>query len=204
MRVALLEVCRRPEIPKTSTEAIVLSRVFKDIGIDFDLYSNDRYWYRRKSAGKVVSMELIATLAANPLIDVLHFAMHGNESGLILSWSGPLDERDPETILGPRNITEGPRLGGKLIVSGACQSAHLADEFIAAGARAVIAPSIDVPWMNLGAFFKCFYAHLFSGLEAAKCLELAKLPFAELASYRLITAAARLHQANGHRRPERH
>lgn len=190
MRVALLEVCRRPEIPKASTEAIVLSRVFKDIGIDFDLYSNDQYWSRRKRAGKVVSMEQIATLAANPLIDVLHFAMHGNEEGLILSWSGPLDDRAPETILGPRDITEGPRFGGKLIVSGACQSAHLSDEFIAAGARAVVAPSIEVPWMNLGSFFKSFYAHMVGGLDAAKSLELAKSPFPELGSYLLINAAA--------------
>lgn len=188
--MALLEVCRRPEIPKASTEAIVLSQAFREIGIDFDLYSNDRYWSRRKMAGKVISMELIATLAANPLIDVLHFATHGNEGGLILSWSGPLDDRAPETILGPRDITEGPRLGGKLIVSGACQSAHLADEFIAAGARAVVAPSIEIPWMNLGAFFKSFYAHLFGGLNASKSLELAKAPFPELESYRLIDAAA--------------
>lgn len=204
MRVALLEVCRRPEIAKVSTEGIVLSRAFEDIGIECELYSNDQYWSRRKKAGTIVSMELIAKLAEDPLIDVIHFAMHGNDRGLILSWSGPLDDRAPGTTLGPRDITEGPRLGGKLIVSGACHSAHLADELIAAGAKAVVAPSIDVPWMNLGAFFKSFYARLFSGLEAAKSLELAKAPFAELTNYRLITAAAWPYQAKGHRRPGRH
>jgi len=190
LRVALLEVCRRPEIPKDSTEAIVLSRVFKDIGVDFDLYSNDQYWSRRKRAGKVVSLELIATLSVDQSIDVIHFATHGNKEGLILSWSGPLEDRAPEAILGPRDITAGSRLGGKLIVSGACQSAHLADEFMAAGARAVVAPSIDVPWMNLGAFFKCFYSHLAGGLAAAQSLELAKAPFSELESYRLIDQTA--------------
>lgn len=186
MKVALLEVCRRPEIPKVSTEAIVLNRAFEDIGIDFDLYSNDQYWTKRRKAGQVVSMEIIAILARDPLIDVIHFAMHGSESGLILSWSGSINERAPERILGPLEIMEGPRLGGKLIVSGACQSAHLADEFIAAGARAVVAPSIDVPWMNLGAFFKSFYSHLFGGLDAIQSLELAKTPFPELESYRLV------------------
>ena len=99
MKVALFEVCRRPEILKPNTEAILLSECFKNLGIRFDLYTNDGYWEGRLKAGAVVDKDLIQKVLINSGIDVVHFAVHGGPSGLILRWGGPIDQRVEVDVL---------------------------------------------------------------------------------------------------------
>ena len=67
-----------------------------------------------------------------------------------------------------------PEWRGKLIVSGACQSAHIADDFLAAGVRGVVAPASTIPWDDLGAFFVEFYNALREGMDVASSLGHAK------------------------------
>ncbi len=52
-----------------------------------------------------------------------------------------------------------------MIVSGACKSAYIAQAFLDAGAKGVIAPSKEIAWENLGAFFSVFYTAL--GMDAS-------------------------------------
>ncbi|HBB32213.1 MAG TPA: hypothetical protein DDZ80_27595 [Cyanobacteria bacterium UBA8803] len=44
---------------------------------------------------------------------------------------------------------------GKLIVSGACASAQFANDFLAAGAEALVAPISEIPWSHVQ-LLSCF------------------------------------------------
>jgi hypothetical protein len=57
--VVIFEVCRRPEINKANNEALVLSRCFAKLGVEFELYTNDQIWADRPKAGFVVDRDLI-------------------------------------------------------------------------------------------------------------------------------------------------
>jgi hypothetical protein len=48
---------------------------------------------------------------------------------------------------------------GKLVVSGACGSASLADDFLVARAKAFVAPLFEIQWKNLGLFLSHFTQH---------------------------------------------
>lgn len=47
MKVLVLEACRSPEVNKSLTESLVLSQLFNENGINYELYSNDGIWENR-------------------------------------------------------------------------------------------------------------------------------------------------------------
>ncbi len=185
MKVAIFEVCRRPEVGKPNTEAMILSQSFTSLGVAYDLYTNDAFWTDRPKAGSIVDRELIREKMSDPGITVAHFAVHGDATGLVLKWSGPIDAREAVDVLTDPEIRAMEEFHDKLVVSGACVSAGLADAFLAAGARAVVAPRVDILWKNLGRFFQLFYASLKAGLSPAVALAAAVSAYPELSSYRV-------------------
>jgi len=185
MKVAIFEVCRRPEVSKPNTEAIVLSRCFSDLGVEFELYTNDGIWAERPKAGSIVDRNLIKNRLSDSDIDVAHFAVHGSPEGLVLNWSGPCHNRIAADILTGPEIRAMEEFRGKLVVSGACGSASLASDFLSTGASAFVAPQVEIPWKNLGIFFQAFYAALQAGSTAEVALRSAILDNPELTSYRV-------------------
>lgn len=188
MRIAIFEVCRSPEVAKRDTEGQVLRAGLQVAGLAHVLLSNDQCWRGVPGVLPWTGLADLYSALHGPCFDVLHFATHGTEEGLVVSWQGPLGERRPHTVLTPTLVREHLRLDGQLVVSGACQSAHMADDFLAAGASAVVAPGEEVPWANLGAFFLGFYQGLAAGLAPRTAMSEAKQPYPELASYRCYPA----------------
>jgi hypothetical protein len=184
MKVTIFEVCRRPEVPKQDTEGQVLRAALARLGIAHDLHSNDGIWAGVPGVARRPGIAAVARAAADPHVGVLHFATHGTAEGLVMAWSGPIDARVPRVLLTPAKVRRTLRLAGRLVVSGACQSAHMADDFLHSGARGVIAPEREIPWARLGAFFTALYRNLASGQPPAAALAQARGGFAELASYR--------------------
>lgn len=177
MNITIFEACRSPEINKGVTEGIMLSRLFKQLGWDFVLYSNDGVWPDRLA----INRELIKRRLAQPSTDIIHLAMHGSEQGLALQWSeqGPPPTRKVVDLLPVDEIGQIPGWQNKLIISGACKSAHIAKAFLDAGARGVIAPDVEIPWLHLGEFFQVFYHALGDGLTPCDALESAIKVFPE-------------------------
>lgn len=188
MRIAIFEVCRSPEVAKLNTEGQVLRAGLQAAGVAHVLRSNDHCWRGVQGVRPWAGPAAIYSAAHGQRFDAIHFATHGTEEGLVLSWNGPLGARVPRTVLTPALVRERLRLRGQLVVSGACQSAHMADDFLAAGASAVVAPTVEVPWANLGAFFLAFYRGLAAGRTPRGATNAAKQPYPELASYRCYTA----------------
>ena len=155
MKVLILEACRSPEVKKGLTESLALSQIFRDNGIEYELYSNDCIWENRVNLDE----SLIRNRLKQNSIDIVHLALHGSDRGLILKWSNSSDirERVPLSILSSSDIREIEEFRGTLVVSGACASAQFANDFLAAGARAVVAPLVEIPWLKLGLFFRSFY-----------------------------------------------
>ena len=182
MKVTILEVCRSPEIQKV-TEPVVLSRFFTEMGITYELYSNDHIWPNPVTISKSFIEECLRK--SEP--DIIHLAMHGDDYSFILKWSGAEDfrARIPQDILTGPQILKMSGWRGRLIVSGACNSSKLAPFFLKAGATAVIAPEFPVSWPNLGLFFCLFYEALFSGKEIAEALTLALVKFPEYRCYQV-------------------
>ncbi len=185
MKVAIFEVCRRPEVPKANTEAQVLSQCFARMGVEFALHSNDAIWADHPNRISPTDREQIRTVMRDPQVTVTHFATHGDATGLILQWGGPIGERVPTDVLSGPEIRTMDVFRDKIVVSGACGSAHLASDFLAAGAAAFIAPDVEIPWKNLGVLFEAFYASLRTGLSAERALASAVVGHDELASYRV-------------------
>jgi hypothetical protein len=185
MKVALFEVCRRPEVFKPNSEAIVLSACFESLGIDLALYSNDAYWTDRPKAGSVIDKEIIGRCLEDPDLSVVHFAVHGSATALILGWEGDLGQRVEANLLTGPQIRAMSGFRNRLIVSGACGSGGLADDFLSAGADALLAPDLAVPWRNLGAFFRLFYGSIKAGTTPQVALESARSGYPEFGSYRI-------------------
>ena len=181
MKIVIFEVCRSPEIKKI-TEPVILSQFFQEQGIDYELYSNDQIW----SSPAIVNKGLISTCLAKAMFDIVHLAVHGDKNSLILKWSTDkeIGLRVPEDILTGSEILNMPEWRDKIIVSGACNSSHLAPFFLGAGAKAVIAPPIPVDWPNLGPFFCVFYAGLMQGQMLERVLNTAISKFPEYACYK--------------------
>ena len=188
MHIGIFEVCRSPEVPKWDTEGQVLRAGLQAAGLAHVLHSNDHCWRGVPGVRQRPGLAAICAAAGAQRFDALHFATHGTEAGLVLAWRGAPGQRVPHTVLTPALVRERLRLHGQLVVSGACQSAHLADDFLAAGAAAVVAPSVEVPWANLGAFFLAFYQGLAAGRTPRGALNAARRPYPELASYRCYSA----------------
>lgn len=188
MRIAIVEVCRSPEVQKWDTEGQVLHAGLQATGLAHVLCSNDHVWRGVAGVRRWPGPAGLFRLMNNPRLGCFHLATHGTPDGLVLSWTGALGQRVPRTVLTPALVRERLRLQGQLVVSGACQSAHMADDFLAAGAGAVVAPRDEVPWANLGAFFLAFYAALAAGQPPHTALDEAKKPYPELASYRCFAA----------------
>jgi hypothetical protein len=185
MKVLLFEVCSRPEILKPNTEAMVLSQCFANLGIEFELYSNDGFWTDRPKAGATINRDLIQHRLGDSSIDVVHFAVHGTRMGMILKWGGPINKRFAVDVLAAPEIRAMGEFHNKLVVSGACSSAWLANDFLCAGATAVVAPEAAIPWKNLGIFFQSFYSLLKAGSAVKVALASAISGHPELASYQV-------------------
>ena len=99
MKIVLFEVCRRPEVLKPNTEAIVLTECFANLGIEFELYTNDGFWADRPKAGSTVDREVIRKCLGDPSVDIVHFAVHGGPTGLVLNWSGSINDRVRRDVL---------------------------------------------------------------------------------------------------------
>lgn len=184
MRIAIFEVCRSPEVVKWDTEGQVLRAGLQAAGLAQVLHSNDHCWRGVPGVRQRVGLAAICRAANGSRHDCLHFATHGTEAGLVLAWRGAPGARVPRTVLTPSLVRERLRMDGQLVVSGACQSAHLADDFLAVGASAVVAPLVEVPWAHLGGFFLGFYLGLAAGRTPRSAMNTAKRPYPELASYR--------------------
>jgi CHAT domain-containing protein len=180
MKITIFEVCRSPEVQKV-TEPVVLSRFFSEQGISYELYSNDGIWPERVRLDKAFIQQRLA----NPEIEIVHLAMHGDDYSFILRWSQgePARARVPEDVLTGPDIRRMAEWQGKLVVSGACSTARLAHFFLGAGATAVVAPEQPVPWPNLGQFFCLFYQALFSGQPPDSALRQAVEQFPEYGCY---------------------
>jgi hypothetical protein len=155
MKVLILEACRSPEIDKGLTEPLILSKLFTNNNIEYELYSNDGIWTNQVQ----IDEALIRNRLKESSINIVHFAVHGGVQGLILKWSNDayVGHRVPVSFLTGSGIRLIEEFQGKLIVSGACASAQFADDFLAAGADAVVAPLTEISWSKLGLFFKIFY-----------------------------------------------
>jgi hypothetical protein len=105
----------------------------------------------------------------------------------VLRWSRApsVGARVPVELLTASDIRSMAGLGGRLVVSGACSSARLAEDFLAAGATAFVAPLTDVPWARIGPFFKSFYLTYRSSTEPRSAIEAATREFPEYRSYRV-------------------
>jgi hypothetical protein len=184
MKVIVFEVCRSPEIAKM-TEAFILSKIFSQKGIDYEIYSNDGIWLSKT----IIDKYFIKSCLANYDIKIAHLALHGDNSGLILKWSSTkrIKDRIPVLRLTGNDIKAIKEWNKKLIVSGACSSAKFAKYFLYAGAEAVIAPSTPIDWTNLADFFGLFYAMLFSGQKASQCLDTAIIKYPEFESFNLFS-----------------
>jgi len=180
MKIIIFEVCRSPEIKK-ETEALILSNLFKQENIEYEVYSNDGIWLNRK----VLDKDLIRQYLKQSDTEIVHLAMHGDNNGLVLKWSNAQDIKDrvAEDVLTGFDIKRIAEWHGKLLVTGACSSAKLAKFFLDAGAIGVIAPSTPIPWLNLGRFFQVFYKELFSKQPTRSALALAIAQFPEFKSY---------------------
>jgi len=183
MKVLILEACRSPEIIKGNTEASVLSKDFARDGIPFEIYSNDGIW----ESCVEISRSLLSELLRNPVVSIVHLAVHGGEEGLVLRWSkdAAIRDRMPPEILTPSDIRSMREWNEKMVVSGACSSASLAPDFLAAGATAVVAPAIEVPWSRIGLFFRSFYLVYRRSAEPEGALAEAVLQYPEYRSYRV-------------------
>jgi hypothetical protein len=183
MRVVIFEACRSPEIQKPDTEGIVLSKVFTDEKLDYTLFSNDGIWPDRC----VINKALIEQESNKPDVAVVHLAMHGFDHGLALRWSvgEGIYQKVVEDLLAPDEIAGMTGWNQKLIVSGACSSLHFADAFLKAGAIAVVAPAVEIPWDQLGAFFRVLYRGLFAGQSGKTALAAAKGEFPKYSSFSL-------------------
>ena len=185
MKVALFEVCRRPDVLKPDTEAQVLSECLAHLRIAFELYTNDGFWADRPKAGSVLDRDRIRQCLDDPHIDIVHFAVHGGPTGLVLKWKGPLSRRVAADVLTGAEIRRMREFRNRLVVSGACGSAGLAEDFLAAGAAAFVAPDVEIPWKDLGILFQAFYAALKRGATAKRALGSAVAKHPELSSYRV-------------------
>ena len=183
VKILILESCRSPEIQKPDTEPIILSKVFEAEGINYELYSNDYIWQTRiKLDQKKINTKL---LEFNP--GIVHLAVHGCSRGLVLTWSNEPDigNRKAIDILTPQKIRLMTAFQGRLIASGACESAQLADDFKFAGAKAVVAPSAPVPWARIGLFFQQFYKSYFKSQNVQYSLTVAIKEYPEYNSYQV-------------------
>lgn len=183
MKVLILEACRSPEINKGLTEPSVLSQFFKSNDIDYELYSNDGIWTKRVHLDET----LIRNCLKDPSIEIVHLAVHGESQGLILKWSDApyIGNRVPLSFLSGSAIRSIEEFQGKLIVSGACSSAQFANDFLAAGARAVVAPVAEIPWSEIGLFFKSFYLSYCLSASAQDALSKAVKDFPQYGCYRI-------------------
>jgi hypothetical protein len=190
MKVAVFEVCRRPEVPKANSEAKILHDCFLQLGINFDLYTNDGFLGDYPKTGENIDREIIAAALSDPQIDVVHFAVHGQPGvGLVLKWSGPIGQREVANTLTGAEIRQMSISQNKLVVSGACESSSLAQDFIFAGAKAYVSPRFEIPWAYLVLMFQTFYAALQSGATTEAALAQAVANYPELASYEVHSSA---------------
>jgi hypothetical protein len=83
MKVTILEVCRSPEIKKV-TEPVVLSQFFAEMGIAYEIYSNDRIWPNLVT----ISKNFIEESLRKSEPEIIHLTMHGDDYSFILKWSG--------------------------------------------------------------------------------------------------------------------
>ena len=182
-KIVLLEICRTPEDTEKQTETRILHRCFTDMGIEHQVYSNDSIWPDPIQLDK----HTVSRLLDDTNIRIVHLAVHGNDQGLVIRWSSHerIEDRVPEITMSATEILTMPAWAGKLVVSGACASATLADVFRQAGAAAMVAPTAEVSSYNLGWFFEIFYKGLLSGHRVKQALDSAVAIYPQYSCYRV-------------------
>lgn len=165
--VLMLEARRSPAHVDAPTEAPALEALWKRADLRFRIVSNDV-----RFQGALTSQAYLDALRGN-WSRVVHLAMHGDAASLVTRWSeeADVDQRQPIDYITPSDLRR-LALGGALVVSGACSSGSdtLVQAFLAAGARAYMAPEKEVPWASLVQFFAAFYDALAEGKTMAVAL----------------------------------
>jgi len=177
MKVIFLEVCRNPEINK-STDTRVVSEYLKSKSIEFDIYSNDGIWPNRTALSRTV----IASALERPGVKLVHLSAHGDQDGIVLTWTNAekIRDRHPEIILTGRDIAAMPQWKDKIVVTASSTTTALVDDFLKAGALAVVSPDRTISWKHVNSFFESFYEGVASRLPIGKALAASVSKFPEL------------------------
>ncbi|TAF54363.1 MAG: CHAT domain-containing protein [Oscillatoriales cyanobacterium] len=178
MKVLFIEVCRNPEIEK-STDTRVVSDYLKTKGIDYKVFSNDGIWPQKTKLTRAV----LASSLNQPGANLVHLSSHGDENGLVLQWTEAPQIRDrrPNLILSPTEIATMSEWSGKLVVTASSTTTVLADKFLQAGALGVVSPDRTISWRHVNSFLEEFYEGLASRKPLGQALSQSSAKYPELA-----------------------
>jgi hypothetical protein len=178
MKVLFIEVCRNPEIEK-STDTRVVSDYLKAKGIDYKVFSNDGIWPQKTKLTRAV----LASSLSQPGANLVHLSSHGDENGLVLQWTDAPQIRDrrPNLILSPTEIATMSEWSGKLVVTASSTTTVLADKFLQAGALGVVSPDRTISWRNVNPFLEEFYEGLASRKPLGQALSQSSAKYPDLA-----------------------
>ncbi|NJN62507.1 MAG: CHAT domain-containing protein [Coleofasciculaceae cyanobacterium RL_1_1] len=177
MKVLFIEVCRNPEIEK-STDTRVISDHLKTQGIDCKVFSNDGIWPQKTKLTRTV----LASSLKQPGANIVHLSSHGDENGLVLQWTEAPQIRDrrPNLILSPTEIATMPEWAGKLVVTASSTTTALVDQFLQAGALGVVSPDRTISWRNVNPFLELFYEGLSSRKSLGQALSQSSAKYPDL------------------------
>lgn len=177
MKVLFIEVCRNPEIEK-STDTRVISDHLKTKGIDYKIFSNDGIWPQKTRLTRTV----LASSLNQPGANLVHLSSHGDENGLVLQWTDAPQIRDrrPNLILSPVEIATMPEWSGKLVVTASSTTTVLVDKFLQAGALGVVSPDRTISWRNVNPFLEEFYEGLASRKTLGQALSQSSAKYPDL------------------------
>jgi len=177
MKVIFIEVCRNPEIDK-STDTRIVSEYLKTQGIDYKVFSNDGCWPQKTT----FTQTTLASSLQLPGANLVHLSSHGDEDGLVLQWSKAekIRDRRPQLILKASEISTMRGWSGKVIVTASSTTTALADRFLEAGALGVVSPDRTISWRHINSFFQEFYQALANRQPLGRALAQAGDKYPEL------------------------
>jgi hypothetical protein len=142
-------------------EAAALVGVCSRFGRVWHVLSNDPLW----PDARWPDAAAISALFEQRQPTLVHFALHADQAGLLLSWSDADDPADRQVrdVLAWEAVRRIPCWNGVVVTTGACGLLAHAGAFLSAGARAVVAPDREILWDLLCHFYRIFYTHLLAG-----------------------------------------
>lgn len=163
-RIVIIEAAR---IFDAEVAAIV--GVFARHGCGWGVLSNDPLW----PGAAWPTREAIQAMIADQGPSHVHFATHADERGIHLRFTEGSTPSEMETsdVLGWDEVRAMSCWQGRVITTSACGSLAYADNFLGAGASAVVAPlDEELLWDRVCHFYRLFYTYVLSGrsLEAAR------------------------------------